>query len=119
MVSVTLRSLRRWRKVCQNLEVKSTLPLRGGRGGGPGRGLRTTRHACASIRGGWAPSGCTTCDAPLRERVLRPLPGPPPRPPRSLGGLHFSCLLGEFREEFSRGGLLRRGFACPLDVEGF
>src|SRR5439155_22968312 len=41
-------------------QVKLASP--GRRGGGVGRSLGTMRRSCALTRGGWAPSGRSTCD---------------------------------------------------------
>src|SRR5262249_8803043 len=47
-------------------------------GGGAGEGSRLPRGTRALLLGGWAPSRRTLSDAAWRERVPRPLPGPPP-----------------------------------------
>src|SRR5258705_9316692 len=86
-MSVTGGSLVRCRKLCQKLGVKSNLLLRGG--GGGGRGLGTTRHACASTRGGWAPSGRSTCAWPLEGTGPKTPPPTPAHTLRSVRGLYM------------------------------
>src|SRR6267142_5527206 len=85
IVSVTLGSLRRWRKVCQKRVIKSNLLprslARAGRGGG--REDHAARVRCS--RGGWAPSGRDSSVAALRERVPSTPTVPPP--PRATGAL--------------------------------
>src|SRR5882724_6864268 len=112
IVSVTLGSLRRWRKVCQKRVIKSNLLPRSLAGAGARWGSRGPRGTRALLQGGWAPSGRASSAAALRERVPSTPTAPPP--PRATGAL--AIFLSErpirARRGFGEGagGVRDRGF---------
>src|SRR6266705_3234014 len=112
IVSVTLGSLRRWRKVCQKRVVKSNLLPRLLAGAGARWGSRGPRGMRPLPRCGWAPSGHASSAAALRERVPSTPTAPPP--PRATGALAIFV-----SERPIRAGRGFRRRPAGLEIEGF